>query len=158
MLKKREQKGMTLWQKASEKEEKNEIYEICRKVQLNVKLWSNQEDFKKMRKYIEEKSNEEIIAETERVKRVKYLKTQRQADFAILENDFQKLNQNLTKFYIDQESKRLNDEVQTFIIQNNKEADNKISKMKEKAEQMKKAAKEAEAKRRAQLAAQQPVR
>ena len=92
MLKKREQKGMTLWQKASEKEEKNEIYEICRKVQLNVKLWSNQEDFKKMRKYIEEKSNEEIIAETERVKRVKYLKTQRQADFAILENDFQKLN------------------------------------------------------------------
>ena len=83
---------MTLWQKASEKEEKNEIYEICRKVQLNVKLWSNQEDFKKMRKYIEEKSNEEIIAETERVKRVKYLKTQRQADFAILENDFQKLN------------------------------------------------------------------
>lgn len=158
MLKKREQKGMTLWQKASEKEEKNEIYEICRKVKLNVKLWSNQEDFKKMRKYIEEKSNEEIIAETERVKRVKQLKTQRQADFAILENDFQKLNQNLTKFYIDQESKRLNDEVQTFIIQNNKEADNKISKMKEKAEQMKKAAKEAEAKRRAQLAAQQPVR
>ena len=53
-LKKREEKEMLQWQQNAKRYEKHEFDQIVRNVKLNVGKWANQDNFKRMRRAIEE--------------------------------------------------------------------------------------------------------